>query len=128
MSRALVAEHEDLAPGELVVDACYGLGQGVQQPSAGGSPASGWCEADVLDGPGILALTGSRLLFLPTRSPRTAPKAARGAWMLDEVVDLGHDPPRLAVRFADGAVATMDIPPIEGAEVLARAFRSAASR
>ena len=120
-----VRGHAGLAPGEMVADACYGLGKGVlgaadlaklpgmrhysmQADRATADPAGSMAAA--IDRTGILAVSDQRLLFLPVKTAITKPKAVAATWPLAEVRGAAYDKPMLTVAFADGSIGGLHVP------------------
>lgn len=123
-----VRGHGDLAPGETVADACYGLGKGVlatadlarapgirryskEAELATDDPAGSMAAA--IDRTGILAVSDQRLLFLPVKTAITKPKAVAASWPLTQVQGAAYDKPMLTVAFADGSVGGLHVPAAE---------------
>ena len=120
-----VRGHPGLAPGEVVADACYGLGRGalgaadlvkapgmrhysLQADRATSGPTGSMAES--LDRTGILAVSDQRLLFLPVKTAITKPKAVAAAWPLSQVSGAAYDKPMLTVAFIDGSVGGLHVP------------------
>jgi len=118
--------HGDLAAGEVLIDACYGLGKGFllmadraggprrhhaygDEASAATSEPEG-SEAARLDRNGILALTDQRLIFLPVKTAVRKPKAVAASWDHAEIADVLYDKPMLTVTFGDGSIGGLHVP------------------
>ena len=129
-----VRSHGDLASGEAVTDACYGLGKGVlgaadlakapgmrhysMQADQATADAAG-SMASAIDRTGILAVTDQRLLFLPVKTAITKPKAVAAAWPLAQVRGAAYDKPMLTFAFADGSIGGLHVPAAEKPDVFA---------
>ena len=120
--------HDDLLPGEEVVDACYGLGKGflkltdtvvtgrMQRYSGDADAATvdpDGSEAAKIDRTGIVAFTDQRLLFLPVKTAIMKPKAVAAAWPLEQVTGATWEKNILAVGFTDGSIGGLHVPRAE---------------
>jgi hypothetical protein len=129
-----------LEPGEVVVDACWGLGKGMlrwadvagrarfeAQAEAATSGGEGTMAAPI-DRNGILALTDRRLLFLPVKTALGKPKAIACTWGLDKVVGAAWEKPMLTVAFSDGSVGGLHSPADKPEEFVAAVKGAISSR
>ncbi|MEX0666392.1 MAG: hypothetical protein WD598_16685 [Acidimicrobiia bacterium] len=117
-----IADHDDLEPGEAVIDACYGLGKGVLHladriaptryeataDQATDDPAGS--EAAKIDRTGILGVSDRRVLFFPVKTVLGRPKAVSAAWSFDQVAGAAYEKPMLTVTFADGSTGGLHVP------------------
>ena len=141
-----LASHPELAPGEEVRIACFGLGSkmlgaadaaaAVTDPTpASRPPDPGYAAerraADAAPGEfaramggsnGYLGITDRRLVFGRTASNWKRPKHIDASCPLDDVEDVSYDKPILRVRFRDGSTASLHVPRAQRPDLVVETF------
>lgn len=133
--------HPAIEPGEIVIQASYGLSSGFVQFAnrVDGIPNfKPWNEemgtaeglADALKHTGVLALTDRRLLFFRKRFAIGRPKTLTKAWPLEQVtaIDYDEEDNTLRATFSDGSSAGLHSPRNQWPHKLAEGFAGLTSQ